>query len=60
MLIRKCTTDLCVIQYGLYIGEQHPRSHHKSTISTQTHPAVRIGFVLATNSIQFRVYVFAK
>ena len=53
--ICKITTDLCVIQYGSYTGEQHPRSHHKSTISMQTHPAVRIGFELATNSIQFYV-----
>ena len=33
------------------VREQHPRSHHKGTISLQTHPAVRVGFKLVTNCI---------
>ena len=33
------------------VREQHPRSHHKGrAISMQTHPAVRVGFVLAAAS----------
>ena len=37
--------------------EYHPRSQHKGSTSMQIHWAVRIGFKLATNCIQF--YVFA-
>ena len=35
-----------------------PRSNNKVAISMQMHPKVRVGFKLATNSIQF--YVFAN
>ena len=39
------------------VQEQQPRSHHKGATSMQTHQAVRVGFELAINGIQF--YVFA-
>ena len=37
------------------VREQHPRSQHKGATSMQTHPAVRVGFELATDCIQFYV-----
>ena len=44
--------------FNTTVWEQHPRSHHKGATSMQTHPEVRVGYELATNSIQF--YVFAN
>ena len=41
------------------VWEQDPRSHHKGDTSMQTHPAVRVGFELATDGIQF-YYIFAN
>ena len=44
------------------VWEQHPRSNHKGATNVPTHPAVRVGFELATDrdGIPSQFYVFAN
>ena len=56
--IVKSYLNSCVPRFQMMtVKEQHPRSHHKGATSMQTHLAVRVGFTLSTDCIQF--YVFA-